>query len=716
MTDNGDQATFADHLATTRSLLWVGVLFGVAFYVFDVLIDVYLFHRGHLADQLAHPGYHEMYMRGSIFFLCVAFSAYAGILLNKAQTAARRAQTAEKFLNSIIDNIPAMIFIKDARELRFVRVNAIGEKLLGLSTAQLIGRNDYDFFPKDQADFFTGKDREVLESGTVLSIPEEEIDTRLQGKRVLHTRKVPVPDDTGQPAFLLGISDDITEIKQAEAALQETEIRLQTLFDATAEFIFLIDPDGIIQMVNRQAIDQSGYTEEELTGKNIKDFFTEKARYTCECNFPLLKERGYLRVDNDFVCRSGRVIQMECSATAVPDKTGNFVSFLMIQRDVTEERAIVSALADSERRFRAIFNSAFQFIGLLDPGGIVLEVNETALDFGGFTPNDVIGRPFWEMPWWSTTTEVQQCLKDALAQASRGKLVRNELVVHDRNGTMATIDFSLKPVLNNQGETILIIPEGRDITDSKRAQGELQQRQQELAHITRLSTLGEMATGIAHELNQPLTAISSYCESALELQKMHPQLPKSLAEIIRRTMEQSHRAAAIIRQLRDFTDKRQNTMNVLDIDELVQRSIRLLDWELRDTGTTIELHPGAGGGMILANKVQIEQVIVNLVINSIEAIREAGRTDGRISIQSNRLTNALVEICVTDNGTGVPADMENCLFNPFQSKKPNGTGLGLSVSRSIIESHGGKLWFDRGHLNGAVFCFSLPLQEEKQRT
>ena len=715
MTDTVRPATLGNHLSTTRSLLLMGVLFGVVFYIIDVLIDVYLFQKGNLVDQLTNLDHHEVFMRASIFCLCVAFAAYASILLGRAQTAARRAQTAEKFLNSVVDNIPAMIFIKDARELRFVRVNAIGEKLLGLSMSELIGRNDYDFFPRDQADFFTRKDREVLESGSVLSIPEEEIDTRLQGKRVLHTRKVPIPDDTGRSAYLLGISDDITEIKQAETALQETEIRLQTLFDAAAEFIFLIDPDGIIQMVNRQAIEQSGYTEEELTGNNIKDFFTEKARHTCEGNFALLKERGYLRVDNDFVCRSGRVIQMECSATAVPDKTGNFASFLMIQRDVTEERAIVSALADSERRFRAIFNSTFQFIGLLDPEGIVLEVNETTLDFGGFALKDVIGRPFWEIPWWTTATEVQQCLKDALAQASHGKLVRNELVVHDRNGTMATIDFSLKPVVNEQGETILIIPEGRDITDIKRAQDELQQRQQELAHITRLSTLGEMATSIAHELNQPLTAISSYCESALAIQEMHPQLPESLAEIIRRTTKQSHRAAAIIRQLRDFTDKRQNTMDVLDIDELVQKSIRLLDWELRDNDTTIETHPGAGGGMILANKVQVEQVIVNLVINSIEAIRESGRTDGHISIHSKRLPNDLVEICVADNGTGVAADMKDCLFDSFQSKKPNGTGLGLSVSRSIIESHGGKLWFDREQLNGAVFCFTLPLQGEKQR-
>jgi PAS domain S-box-containing protein len=713
MTDTGHLATPGNRTATTRSLLWMGALFGIAFYVIDVLVDVYLLQRGNLVDQLIRPGFHESWLRFSVLFLAVAFAGYAGILLGRSHTAAARAQTAEKFLNSIIDNIPAMIFIKEAGELRFVRVNTVGEKLLGLSTSQLIGRNDYDFFPEDQADFFTSKDREVLSTGTVLTIPEEEIDTQFKGKRVLHTRKVPILDDTGRPAFLLGISDDITEIKQAEAALQETEIRLQTLFDAAAEFIFLIDPDGVIHMVNRHAVKQSGYTQEELTGKHLKDFFTEKARYACECNFPLLKERGYLRTDNDFVCRDGRVIQMDCSATAIPDTAGNFKSFLMILRDVTEERAIVNALANSERRFRAIFNSTFQFIGLLDPEGIVLEVNETTLDFGGFTPNEIIGRPFWEMPWWTTTTETRQCLKDALAQASRGKLVRHELVVHDKKGTTATIDFSLKPVLNEQGETILIIAEGRDISDIKRAQEELQQRQQELAHITRLSTLGEMATGIAHELNQPLTAISSYCESALALQKMHPQIPESIAEIIRRTTEQSHRAAAIIRQLRDFSDKRENTMDVLDIDELVRKSIRLLDWELRKTDITIELHPGAGGGMILANKVQIEQVIVNLVINSIEAIRETGRTDGRIDIQSSRLPNDLVEICVTDNGTGVTADMMDCLFSSFQSKKPDGTGLGLSVSRSIIKAHGGKMWFDRGHVNGAVFCFMLPLLGDK---
>ena len=712
MTDKTYLAASGNRPAKPRSLIVIGFAFGIAFYVIDILIDVYLFQRGKLIDQLLHPELHETWMRFSIVFLAVAFASYASLLLRKTQSAATRAQTAEKFLSSIIDNIPAMIFIKDARELRFVRVNAVGEKLLGLSTAQLIGKNDYDFFPKAQADFFTGKDREVLKSGTVLLIPEEEIDTRLQGRRVLHTRKVPVLDDAGRPDFLLGISDDITDIKQAEAALRETEIRLRTLIDAAAEFIFVVDTDGIIRLVNRRAVQQSGYNEEDLMGKHLKELYSEESRLKHECNFPHLMDRGYHRADIDFVCKDGRIIQMECSATAIPDDAGNFLSFLIIQRDVTEERAIVSALADSERRFRAIFNSTFQFIGLLDPKGNVLEVNQTALDFGGLSPNEVIGRPFWETPWWTASPEEQHRLREALAQAAHGKLVRYEIDVRGRSDTTATIDFSLKPVLNEQGETILIIPEGRDITDSKRAQDELQQHQQELAHVTRLSTLGEMASGIAHELNQPLTAIASYCDSALALLKLQPQPPESLVEIVKRTTEQAHRAAAIIRQFRDFSAKSKDTMEALDIDALVRKSIRLLDWELRNTSTAIELQLAAEGRRILANTVQIEQVIVNLVRNALEAIREAGRAEGHISIQSNLLPNDLVEISVTDNGTGVSADMVDCLFNSFQSSKPGGTGLGLSVSRSIIESHGGKLWFDKGYRNGAQFCFTLPLDGE----
>jgi len=228
------------------NIVLIGLLVGIGFYVADIIINVFVFRNGTLIKEILNPTNHDIWMRTTVFLLAVIFSIYILILLKRAKISGERAETAEKFLNSIFDNIPNMVFIKDAESLRFIRINHCGEKLLGLMSKELVGKNDYDFFPESQADYFTKKDREVLKAGVELDIPEEVIDTATMGKRWLHTKKVPVLDDDGQPIYLLGISEDITENRQAELDLKKTEIRFQTLFDAAADFIFVIDSDGII--------------------------------------------------------------------------------------------------------------------------------------------------------------------------------------------------------------------------------------------------------------------------------------------------------------------------------------------------------------------------------------------------------------------------------------------------------------------------------------
>jgi PAS domain S-box-containing protein len=614
--------------------------------------------------------------------------------------------------DSVVFNVPASIFWKD-RDSVYLGVNERFVQDAGLDgSQQIIGKTDYDLaWTREQADFYRACDRTVMETGeAMLNIEESQL--RVNGEKVdLLTNKVPLRDEQGQVIGLLGIYMDITRRKQAETTLRKSEARLQTLFDSAAEFIFVIDPEGRILNANRYVYQQSGYDAGEMIGSNIKKFFTEDSRNICDCNFPGLRERGYNRASVEFVYKDGRVLQMECSATAVPDEYGKFTTFLIIQRDVTERKRAETALADSERRFRAIFDSSYQLIGLLEPDGTLVKANQTALDLGGLRKEDVIGRPFWDTYWWRYSTEVRNRLKAAVMEASQGTSVGYEENVLGTDNVIRTIEFTLNPVKNQQCEVVFIIFEGRDISDRKRAEEERQRHRQEIAHVIRLGTMGEIASNMAHELNQPLAALASYCDAAMTLARALPEPPQGLFDILDRATEQAHRAGDIIRHLREFVGKGKDAIRALDLDRVIEALGVLLGAELKIAKVAMEQQLGSQGHKVMANKVQIEQVLVNMVMNSVEAIQDARTTGGKVVLRTRLLEDDTVEVTVTDDGPGIDPGMFEKMFNSFQTSKASGMGMGLSISRSIIEAHGGKIWADGQRRDGAVFGFSLPLCE-----
>ena len=615
-------------------------------------------------------------------------------------------------LDNILRNVPASIFWKD-RNSAYLGANDRFLRDAGLrSVDEIIGKTDYELaWDTEESDFYRECDLNVMETGAPM-LDIEESQQRADGQSVhLLTSKVALTDASGRIAGLLGIYMDITKRKQAEATLAKSEARLQALFNSAAEFIFVIDPEGSIINVNRYACEHSGHAEDELIGKHIKEFFTEESQKICDCNFPGLLERGYNRAEVEFVCKDGRVIDMECSATAVPDENNEFTTFLIIQRDVTERKRAATALADSERRFRAVFNSTYQLIGVLTPDGTLVDGNQTALDFVGLTKEEVTGVPFWDISCWSYSSDVRNRVKAAIRTAARGTPVRYEEDLLGKDNMLRTIDVTLKPVMEQQGKVVFIIPEGRDITDQKKAQQERLRHQEQLAHVMRLSTMGEMASGMAHELNQPLTALVSYCGTALKLAEAIPSLPEGYLDILHRAGEQAHRAGDVIRHLREFVRKSSDDRSRVVLDDLVQGVIEFISWEIRDSAIQLDFLPSSGAHQVFIDRVQIEQVIINLIRNSIEAIRLNDMTDGRVDIRTRLDDSDSIVLCIADNGPGIDSAIADSLFEPYQTNKETGMGMGLSISRSIIEAHGGKLWAAMETSPGAMFCMRLPLYD-----
>ena len=490
-----------------------------------------------------------------------------------------------------------------------------------------------------------------------------------------------------------------------------TEKRMQTLFDTAPEFIFVINAEGMILQTNKYAIENSGYSMNEIIGNNIKEFFTEESKQICDCTFPNLKEQGNSRSDIEFVCKDLRVINMECAATAVPDENGDFTSFMIIQRDVTANRQAARALADSERRFRTLFNSTFHFICVLDPEGNVLEANRTLLEFIGREAINVTGNSFCQTIAMDSVLNDMRPMYKAIVRAVLGELVHLEMELKRSDGSDVTVDFSLIPVKNDEGHLVLIIAEGRDITERKKNEEEAKQHLRESAHFLRLNTMGEMASGMAHELNQPLTAIGSYCESATSMISELPTANGELKDILMRATEQAHRAGGIIKHLRGFVGKEDSFKEAVDIDVLIFKIVKFVSWEIQNSGIEIEVITGGHGHKVLANKIQIEQVVLNLLMNSMEAIEEAEVDKAKLVLQTCIKRDDVIELTVTDNGPGMDAGILDLAFDPFQTSKKKGMGLGLSICRSIIEAHGGKLWIDEKHRGGARLGLELPVYE-----
>jgi two-component system sensor kinase FixL len=248
----------------------------------------------------------------------------------------------------------------------------------------------------------------------------------------------------------------------------------------------------------------------------------------------------------------------------------------------------------------------------------------------------------------------------------------------------------------------------RDISDRQETERRLHDLQADLIHVSRLSAMGELASALAHELNQPLTAISNYLLAAQQLVQRGPEHAARATEIIGKSIDQAMRAGQIIRQLRNFVQKREVERAPADIDKVVDEASALAFIGLKERGIRVAIERQDGLPQVPIDRIQIQQVLINLIRNAVDAMEGQNRRELTIQISAHE---GEIRISIIDTGSGIPRDMEEKLFQAFATTKPTGMGVGLSISRNIVEAHGGKLWFEPNPGGGTMFHLALPTSE-----
>ncbi len=393
------------------------------------------------------------------------------------------------------------------------------------------------------------------------------------------------------------------------------------------------------------------------------------------------------------------------------------VVFLLLMAALTTwafrlNRELTKAKLRLERQHNLILNSVADGIYGVDRDGNSTFVNRAMEEITGWRAEELIGYNQHERLHHTrgdgSPHPANECPVYLTFRDNRARFVDDDLFWR-RDGTSFPVEYSSTPLRDDRGEVVGSVVVFRDTSERKRAQEAARRHQLEMAHVTRLSTMGEMASGIAHELNQPLTVIATSAQACVRMIESGDCDSERVADVLEKIGLQAERAGGIIRHLRQFVRKEQPELSLVNLNDLVDEVIELVRPEARAAAVTIETDLDPDLPSVTAQHIQIDQVILNLARNAIEAMAEFPVSRKLLTISTRTGGRNAVIVTVSDTGPGLSEEILDDVFNPFVTTKRKGMGLGLSISKGIIEAHKGNLYLERSGGMGAVFRFTLPV-------
>ena len=489
-----------------------------------------------------------------------------------------------------------------------------------------------------------------------------------------------------------------------------SSFELQALLDAAVDAIVLIDHRGIIEVFNRSAERIFGYSAAEALGRNVSLLMDEPDRREHGKYISRYLESGVphiIGIGREVTARrkDGSLFPAFLSVGQIPHTDPpRFIGFI---QDITVRRQAIAVMQRERDRANQYLDAAQTILVVLDVTGRVERLNRKGVEILGWSEEALIGRS-----WFDTViapadqAAARSQFEELLAsRATEPKL--GEYRIRTPSAEERLLALRCSAIRNADGDITGVVCSGDDITARRRAEEEARQTQERMTHVARLATMGEMAAGIAHELNQPLAAITTFAQASIRMLERGDAEPDDLRNALDQIAAQALRAGEIIRRLRALVRNKANEFGPTNINRLIAELQTLIQMDARVHDVRIVLHFAPDLPPVNADAIQIQQVILNLLRNAIEAFDGTTAPEREIVIRT-ALVDGDVEVSVCDTGPGVAPAIVDRMFHPFCTTKPNGTGLGLAISRTIIEAHQGSLAYRPNSPTGACFFFRLP--------
>ena len=520
-------------------------------------------------------------------------------------------------------------------------------------------------------------------------------------------------DQVGEPSLRALIAcEDIHERKEAQERLQQSEQRWQTAFENSAIGIIMRDRADRFLAANRAFRNMLGYTESELSQLCQLDVTYEEDR---ELNLELIGElwegkRQHFQIEKRYRQKGGPLVWVRNNVTLVPG-TGGAAPFLFtIVEDITERKKEQAERRYIEQRYRVMVETASDAVVCIDESGAILLANPATTKVFGYDSADLIGKPLTMlMPEYLRKLHEDGFRRYSATGQQHINWQGTELTGLRKNGQEFPVEISFGEVTADGHRIFTGFV--RDISERKQAEelrASLHATQLELAQVSRLTTMGELAASIAHEVNQPLTAVTNNANACLRLLARRNLDPEVLRRALEEIVADGTRASSVIARIRGFIKKAPAEKSDLDINEVIQEVLALARRELSENRVLLEPQLTEALPPVLADRVQLQQVLLNLIMNAIEAMTSVADRPHILWLQSQVDESGDLLVAVRDSGTGLGLDCDR-IFAPFFSTKAHGMGMGLSISRSLIEGLGGRLWATPNSPHGASFSLTLPI-------